>query len=166
MHNSIYWRSILVLFLPVFALACASSESSRSVKPATPVTTDSPIPINLTADSIIQSLKAGGLPIKNEVVFTDENDPNKLLGRPNQYVGKASWNDERDKDANPKDPNCTVEVFDSIDAFERRKEYLEGVAKAPMFAQYVFSHKNAVLRLDHALTPKQAAEYEKVLKAL
>jgi hypothetical protein len=123
---------------------------------------------NLRAGEVIKSFKAAGLPIEKEIIYTDENDPNKLLNRPNQYTGKASWADKRLEQVVPEDlKGGTVEVFDSLEHLERRRKYVEEIGKAaPMFTQYQYVHKNALLRLDHDLTPRQAEEYEKILKGL
>jgi len=61
----------------------------------------------------------------------------------------------------------TVEVFASTEDLENRRKYVESVTKtmSPL-AEYQYVHKNTLLRLNHKLTPQQAAEYEKVLKSL
>jgi hypothetical protein len=121
----------------------------------------------LTAAQVLEAFKNGGVPVENEVIYTAESDPNNLLGRPHQYTGKASWNDKRADKHLKGDPNMTVEVFANAEEMESRRNYTESVTKgiAPL-AQYQFTHKNALLRLHHQLTPTQAAEYEKILKAL
>lgn len=122
---------------------------------------------NLTAEDVLNALKAAGLPVEKEIVYTAENDPNKLLGRPNQYTGKANWNDARVEPLTPDDRSMTVEVFASAEDVENRHRYVEAIGKSMSpLAQYQYVHKNALLRLSHKLTPQQASEYEKVLKSL
>jgi hypothetical protein len=122
---------------------------------------------NLTTEAILDAMKAAKLPVEKEVVYTAENDPNKLMGRPNQYTGKASWNDARVESLTPDDRSMTVEVFASSEDLENRRRYVEAIGKSMSpLAQYFYVHKNALLRLSHKLTPQQAAEYEKVFKSL
>jgi hypothetical protein len=140
--------------------APAPSQGTKAVATPTPNQ-------NLTAEDVLNALKAAKLPIEKEIVYMEENDPNKLLGRPNQYVGKANWNDARVEPLTPDDRSMTVEVFASAEDLENRRKYVEAIGKSMSpLAQYQYAHKNALLRLSHKLTPQQAAEYEKVLKSL
>ncbi|MDQ3373545.1 MAG: hypothetical protein M3521_06625 [Acidobacteriota bacterium] len=108
------------------------------------------------------------MPVEKEIIYSAETDPNKLLGRPNQYNEKINWVDKRIKQTSPDNvQGGTIEIFDDIETLEKRKKYIEEIGKsAPMFTQYQYSHKNVLIRLDKELTPPQAAEYEKILKSL
>ena len=163
--------SIFHSVILTFAFLLSGCQSSQTVTPVAnqeikTATTFTP-PQSLKAEEVLNALKAANLPIEKELVFTAEDDPNKLLGRPNQYTGKASWNDKRVEPLTPKDRSMTVEVFASTEDLENRRKYVESVTKAMSpLAEYQYVHKNALLRLNHKLTPQQAAEYEKVLKSL
>jgi len=123
-----------------------------------------------SADEVLQGLKEKDLPIGESVAYTAANDPNDLLGRPNQYTSKVNFKDTR------LNPHSVVDKFDvqnggSIEVFENqddaiaRKNYVESIRKvfAPA-AEYTYREGTVVLRLSHQLTPKQAAEYENALK--
>lgn len=108
------------------------------------------------------AITASELPVRDVVEFTAETDPNDQIGRPNGYIAKFSWTDERE-------PNfqCTVEFFSSVEDLDLRKRHLEQVhAAMPLTRQYVFIRKNAILRVPLKLTPDQASRYEAILKAL
>ena len=159
-------------------IACAAFFFSmltgcQSPQPAVPVSNNTaPTPVvtpitNLRAEDIVQAFKAAGLPISGDIVYSEESDPNNLLGRPNQYTGKASWNDTRIERVSPDDRENTVEVFASTEDLENRRRYVEAIGRsASVFAQYYYVHKNAFLRLSHKITPQQAAEYERVFRGL
>lgn len=49
----------------------------------------------ITAEEIANSLKEKGLNVGRIVTYTEENDLNNLLGRPNQYISKATFEDNR-----------------------------------------------------------------------
>ena len=132
---------------------------------------------DLTADEIVQAFQDAGLPVENVQIYNEENCPNGLLGRPQKYVGKASWADVRIEqteidDFFEDDPiGGTVEVFTNKKDLESRQRYLESISdtyKDTFFElkQYTSVHKNALLRLEYDLTPTQAKEYEDVLKSL
>lgn len=115
----------------------------------------------LKAGNIVNELK-NELPMTNIQFFTAENDTNELLGRPSQYIGKASWKDSRFEDA-----GGTVEVFKNNKDLKNRKEYLESVFEEyPIFVQYMYVHENAILRVDKSLTPAQAEKYKTNLENL
>ncbi len=121
----------------------------------------------LSAPQVIDAFKKANLPIVGEKVYTEETDPNHLLNRPNQYTGKINFDDKRAAGADALSGSQSIEVFANAADLESRKNYTETISKsASMFAQYIYTHKNILLRLDHQLTPSQAAEYEKVLKSL
>lgn len=158
----------LLVLLAITLIGCQSasdveSNATQEVK-NTPKTSEIQ---QLKAEEVMNAFKKANLPIEKEVVFTEEDDPNKLLGRPNQYSGKVSWNDKRVEALTPEQRDMTIEVFKSDDDLENRRKYVETVTKSmSALAEYQYVHKNVLLRLNHKLTPKQAKEYENVLKSL
>lgn len=120
------------------------------------------------ADKVIAAFKAAGLPIGETVIFTDENDPNKLLGRPNQYIGKATWRDKRITDVSDLsiDAGGGVEIFATLEALKPRKMLLDETSKIPFLAEYVYQNGTMLLRLSHKLTPSQAKSYADVFAKL
>ena len=123
-----------------------------------------------SASEVLQELKDNEMPIGESIAYTAKNDPNDLLGRPNQYTSKVMFNDHR---LNP-DPMAkefdvqnggSIEVFkDEEDAIARTK-YLKNLTKSfSPFAEYSYREGTVLLRLSHRLTPKQASEYENALK--
>lgn len=125
----------------------------------------SPTPVNpLTSQQVLNAFKTANLPIADVVIYTDETDPNNLLGRPHQYVGKINFTDTR---AKGKKQECTIEVFENKDDMESRKQYTDTISgSGGMFLKYGYAHKNALIRLPHQLLPKDAAAYETILKTL
>ena len=95
------------------------------------------------------------------IIYNENNDPNELLGRQGQYIGKANWNDKR---TDGEDKNCTIEVFNDKEALKNRKKYLKQFTESTIFSQYLYTHKNIIMRINGELTPSQAQEYKKVLK--
>jgi len=114
--------------------------------------------IKVTAQSIVNELKTKeSRCMTNITVTTAANDENKLLGRPNQYTEKITWNDNRATDT---DNECTIEVFNNKEDATARYKYVTTVDKTLQFAvQYITQKNNAVLRIEGALTPAQAKEY-------
>jgi hypothetical protein len=123
----------------------------------------------ITADNVISSFKEAKLPITNVVNLTAENDPNKLLGRPNQYIAKINWTDAQIATSGEPglDTGGTLEVFNNADDMKARQEYIKAVIKgiAP-FAEYSYGKGIFLLRLSHNLTPDQAKQYEDVFSKL
>ena len=109
-------------------------------------------------------------------VFDEEDDPNKQLGRPNQYVSKISWADERidphdfseenEEEINDLDPTeykgGTIEGFKNVSDLNRRYTYIKNITlNAPMLNQYMYKKGLFLMRLDKDFTPSQAKKYEK-----
>jgi hypothetical protein len=125
-----------------------------------------------SAEEVLQELKDRELPVGESVAYTAKNDPNDLLGRPNQYSSKVNFKDTRLKpDSLADDLNVqeggSIEVFKNQDDAIARKQYIESIGKgfAP-FSEYTYREGTILLRLSHQLTPKQAAEYENALKGI
>lgn len=159
---------IFVIIIALTTVSCSNSSqpSSTATPQPTIVTTPTPAFNELIADTVILKFKAANLPVVDEVKFTEETDGNNLLGRPGQYIGKINFSDKRTKGKAAKQGN-SIEIFATAEDLERRKTYTETISKSGgMFLQYIYSHKNVLLRLDHQLLPKEAAEYEAVLKSL
>lgn len=121
----------------------------------------------LSAASVINGFKKAGLPIGKFEIYTESTDPNKLLGRPGQYMGKANWEDTRiQQDSTTEIKGGTVEIFDNEASLIKRKEYLEAFIQNPMFLQYMYIHKNVIVRIEKEIAPSQALEYFKALNTL
>lgn len=124
----------------------------------------------MSAEDIVNALKEKNENIGKVVVYTAETDTNNLLGRPNQYISKVNFADNRisqefvdENDAK----GGTIEVFTNKEDMKKRKEYIEQISSsASMFAQYIYSKGNALLRIEKDLTPEQAKEYESVFNEI
>lgn len=119
---------------------------------------------NMTAEDICSELKNSNSNIGKIVVYTSETDMNNLLGRPNQYTSKVNFADNRISQEYVEENDAkggTIEVFGNKTDMEKRKEYIEQISNSSsMFAQYIYSKGNVLLRLEKELTPEQAKEYE------
>ncbi len=48
-----------------------------------------------------------------------------------------------------------------------RRSYTEAISKSvSVLDQYIYTHKNVLLRLEHQMLPAEAQEYHRVLKSL
>lgn len=144
-------KHVMIFVLGLFLVGCGS--------PAAPT---------LTGDQVATSLRGSGLPTTGVQVFTAETDPNKLLGRPDQYTAKVSWFDSR---VEPQDglTSATVEVFSDAASLDARFKYTDAIQKSTSaFAQYIYRNdgRRVLLRLPHDLTAAQAAEYQRWLATL
>lgn len=114
-----------------------------------------------TAEEIANQLKEKISDMGKIEVYDEENDPNNLLGRPNQYTSKINFADNRIEQYEGSITGGSIEVFKNSTDMENRKSYVESIsAQASMFAQYIYSEGNYLLRIDKDLTPSQAKEYE------
>ena len=124
----------------------------------------------MTAEEICNELKNNNNNIGKIVVYTEETDSNNLLGRPNQYTSKVNFADNRISQEYVEENDAkggTIEVFNNKTDMKKRKEYIEQISNSSsMFAQYIYSKGNVLLRLEKDLTPEQAQEYEKIFNQI
>jgi len=123
---------------------------------------------NMTAEEICNELKNNNNNIGKIVVYTEETD--NLLGRPNQYTSKVNFADNRISQEYVEENDAkggTIEVFNNKTDMKKRKEYIEQISNSSsIFAQYIYSKGNVLLRLEKDLTPEQAQEYEKIFNQI
>lgn len=111
--------------------------------------------------------------------FNASTDPNKQLGRPNQYIDKASWPDPLidpkfesdgyyDSDIDPTEYlGGTIEKFRNQEDLNRRYNYIKNITlQMPTYNQYMYKKGLFLLRLDKEFTPAQANEYEREFNKL
>lgn len=130
----------------------------------------------MTSAEIALKIKEQNENVGKIVTYTEETDINELLGRPNQYISKTTFEDIRIEQTNQyldedffseeerNEPiGGTIEVFENEEDMKKRKEYLEAVTSSmSVFAEYSYSQGCYLLRLNKSLTPTQAEEYEKI----
>jgi hypothetical protein len=152
MWRSRSWSRVAVLLAGGVLAGCSSGQTG-------------PPP---STKSVLSKLKASDLPIGKVDNYTASSDPNKLLGRPDQYVGKANFRDRRLKDDTLPGIDTTeggsVEVFADEDTAKTREEYVKAIGETPAFAEYGYREGRVLLRLGNELTPNQAAKYEDALR--
>jgi hypothetical protein len=123
-----------------------------------------------TADQVVGTLTAKVPSAKLGEVYTADNDPNHLLGRPNGYISKATFTDSRVASSplitpGSVDAGGSVEVFADADSAQRRQQYIQGLQKAsPLLGtEYEYLSGATLVRVSGKLTPTQAAGYQAAL---
>lgn len=151
---------VVGLILVLAVQAAASVESSASA--ASPTATQK----TWRPVQVITKLRSAGLPIGLVRYYTASSDPNKLLGRPGQYNGKANFRDRFLSGAGFDVENGgSVETFSNTTAARKRFNYVSSVTESsPLFAEYDYLEGTVFLRLSHELTPKQAKVYERAFR--
>jgi len=144
------------------------SITTTTLAPTTSIPPTTAAQIQLTAAQVVEGLRAAGLPIGAVEVFDEATDPNQKLGRPGQYVSKASFADARiGTEVDGVDGGGDVESFDEAEALTSRADYLKELAEQPLIGGwYQYTAGNVILRIPFALTPDQAEEYNTVLQGL
>lgn len=165
---------LLTLFLTIVA-GCGETAQAPASTPTTQPTQATPasttVKATLSAEQIVKALQARGLPIGAFTVYTAETDLNHLLGRPGQYISKASFKDTRivsqTTDFGVSDGG-SVETFATAKDAQGRFAYLQSLSTSgnALFAEYEYIEGLVVLRVSSQLTPDQAKAYDTALKGL
>ncbi|MEU4190406.1 hypothetical protein AB0E69_00755 [Kribbella sp. NPDC026611] len=100
-------------------------------------------------------------------VWTAENDPNKLLGRPGQYTSSATLIDKSLPCHDPGvDCGATIEVFATAAETTKRAAYIASLRTGGMLGtEYHTIVGSTLLRVTGELTPKVNAKYAAAFKA-
>ncbi|MFB6955466.1 hypothetical protein ACFCYB_00160 [Streptomyces sp. NPDC056309] len=156
--------------------ACSSQHSSATATATAAAATKAGAAADkpLTASSAFTHLSSEIASAKLSGTVTEENDPNNLLGRPNQYTSKITFTDSRIKPADVEgtdkgavERGGAIEVFTSPENAQARAKYIESVTKSmPTLTEYDYVHGSILVRVSHYLTPKQAAEYKAAANGL
>jgi hypothetical protein len=120
-----------------------------------------------SAMAIVEYLQASGFPIGDVVAFTEETDPNGLLGQPGAYIEKVTFKDARLQDQGLRlESGGTVEVFRrEQDARERQRYLRTSSAGISLATEYSEVAGPVLLRLSRGLAPEAAEAYFDALEA-
>ena len=155
---------VVVCLLFTFFIGC--SNTTKTQNSTTPNTSNAvTVKSKLTAQSVLNKLKETESSfITKELILTVANDKDNLIGRPNQYTEKITWNDNR---AQHSKTVSSIEVFKTTKNATTRKIYLEKAMKSsPSLIQYIEQKNNMLLRIEGNLKPVEAAGYTKAFKLM
>ncbi|MFJ5923839.1 hypothetical protein ACIQF6_14700 [Kitasatospora sp. NPDC092948] len=150
---------------PAAAVPTPSSSSAAAQQPAAAAPRD--------AKAAVTALTAAVPSIKAVKTYSADDDPNHLLGRPNQYISKTAFADSRIKaeDVEMEDEDSvarggSIEIFATPADAQARVDYIAGIIKQmPAFTEYDYVHGAEVLRVSKLLTPEQAKQLQAALQA-
>ena len=142
---------------------------------STTFTEPEPAPAVMTAEELGEALASQIATVRVTVVYTEESDPNDLLGRPNGYTSKIAFSDSRvDKDdtqGTEKDAierGGSIEVYPDAEGAKARSDYIQGILKGASIlgSEYHYLDGSALVRVTGKLTPTVAKDYERALAAI
>lgn len=139
----------------MIALTASGSASARAEKTWRPI-------------QVITGLRHAGIPIGAARYYGPASDPNKLLGRPGQYNGKANFRDRRLHGAGfDVDNGGSVETFPDKGLASKRYRYVKAIpTSSSLFVEYDCLEGTVLLRVSHELTPAQAKRYETAFRKI
>jgi hypothetical protein len=127
---------------------------------------EAPKPIT-DAQQVLEGLRTASLPIDKVRTITAESDSNQLLGRPHQYTSKIDFIDTRFPEGKLEEAINNIEVFSKDEDAAKRRDYIDGIMKdMPLATQYLYLRKNVLLRINGAVSPAAATEYEKAVEKI
>jgi hypothetical protein len=144
-----YFIPLFILLFALLLSGCQPAANEQTVKPQI-----------LKLNDVIKAFKKENLPLGQLEFFNAKSDPQQLLGKPNQYTEKAIWK-TTEKMVH------TVEAFANEADLQARKTAVEAAAQSgTQPAEYVYAHKNILLRLHHEMLPGTAERFTWELKSL
>ncbi len=113
----------------------------------------------VNAGNTMIAFKKAGIPVTNQTAYNKNTDPEKRLARPNMYIEKIGWVDDR---VAPE--GGIIEVFLSEDDLQQRKQALESEQAAAGTTEHMLTRINILVRLSKNLSSEQVAEYQTALE--
>jgi hypothetical protein len=147
--------------------SASSASASTAAEPTAPAD-------DRTAEEVFEDLSDSIDGLSLTLVYDEDSDPNKLLGRPNGYSSKVAFADDRVKldefaaeslanDAIER--GGSVEVFPDASGAQARADYIQGVLKSAggLGSEYDYVKGPVLVRVTGDLVPSKARDYEAAL---
>jgi hypothetical protein len=149
---------------PAPAPTVGGSSSSQTETPAVPTDPRS-------AEEVFTDLVESVDSAKLVKVYTEDDDPNKLLGRPSGYTSKIAFSDSRipKKDIEYSDSDAierggSIEVYGDPDGAKQRADYIQAIGKSSGLAnEYDYLKGPILVRVTGNLSPSKAKDYQAAL---
>lgn len=125
--------------------------------------------LQITSDSLSAAI-SGVEGFGSTIIYTAETDPNELLGRPDNYIGKFDFSDTRCEQYSEEDlVGGTVEYFEDAGDCTDRYDYLQQMNDPSLGAfgtnEYMYKYNTVLLRVSYELTEEQAEAYRDAMSA-
>lgn len=142
---------LLALILAVTMTGCA--QQAQEEEPITTV-------------AIYEIFVEAGLPVGEYIDYTEETDPNSMMNKPGQYIGKLNFAVDGLMQILDTPKGGSIEIFSSKKDAEARKEYIDQFgAASPLLAETSEIVLDKVLiRLDREVTMSEAQKYFDLFK--
>lgn len=172
MNSTLVLQPALALALAL-CVACGAPEQRRpetSVPSAAGTPTAEAVELEpATAQSVAESIKATIPEVAELIPVTEDNDPNRLIGRPNGYVAARVLVDSRLPRCIDLGADCGVMIEQWPDqiAAQKRADYIQSMLRSmPMLGQEWNTVKGSLLlRVAGDLKPSEAKAYETAFEA-
>lgn len=125
------------------------------------------------AESVLAKIKTHVDQVTLNKTYTEDDDPNHLLGRPNGYTSKVAFRDSRidqkgqddvDAASDAIDRGGSVEVYPDNTGAQARADYIQGLLKGGgLGSEYDYVRGSVIVRVTGDLTPSKARTYEDAL---
>jgi hypothetical protein len=140
--------------------------ASAATRPSAPAPA-----VAMTATAVLGKLAAAGLPVSNGTTQDENTDPNKLLGRPNGYTSRASFDvpgGDSSAEAGSIDRGGVIEVFGDAAGVQRRADYIAGLLQQSpaLGTEYHYANGPVLVRISGKVKPSVANQFGPVVAAL
>ena len=154
---------------PASPSAAAPSTSTSAPPPAAPSAEPSSEPSETPtkaeerdAAALAEAMEAAVDRIVKIEVYTEDNDPNELIGRPGQYTSAAVLADKDGDGDSGIDRGAVIEVFANAEDAKARSKYILDILKEASWLGTEWHHLSdtALLRVSGTLKPSVNKVYE------
>jgi hypothetical protein len=138
------------------------SESAYPTGPRASTAAPSVAPVD--ARGVLGQLATAGMPISAGVVQDENTDPNQLLGRPNGYASRASFDVPGGNAKGEKydiDRGGVIEVWPDAASAKTRADYIAGLQKGSTLlgSEYHYLNGPVLVRVSGKVKPSVAKQF-------
>jgi hypothetical protein len=120
---------------------------------------------------VLDALRAAGLPLSNAAVQDENTDPNNLIGRPNGYLSRTSFDlsgGDPDGEKYGIDRGGVIEVFPDTASAAARSKFIQDALKSMQIlgTEYHYLNGPVLVRVTGKVKPSTAKPFEAAVAAL
>lgn len=158
-------RILFALVIPIALLvpSCSANEPAvAAISTTTTVVNEPTQPVTVNATDLANAIKAKVPEVVSVITYTESNDPNNLIGRPNGYTSAALLQDARAQSTDlSNDSGVVIEVFATPEAAQKRSDYIQAILTASPILGSEWNHVSgaSLMRVSGKLPPSANDEY-------
>lgn len=117
----------------------------------------------ITVECFASSLENAGFPLSDVEIYDEDTDPNELMGKSGEYIGKFNFTHEPKPETFQ---SLTIEIFEKDADAKKRAAYVKEITEATGWEEHIYLNSSYLLRIPSDLTAEEAELYNKAFNQI